>query len=302
MQTRKPASVLPGPGRRRDERVVARRDLRPALALRGRGPLSEPALEPGPHRGVERTHVAHLGPAILSPAARTDVRSVQLRCPFQQVAEATRQPSSPRRRRFRRAGPRPSRDARRGPAPPRARARRRGSGDRSGRRRCRPRTSSARLIQAFDTVATVCPLAVSVKSCPEKLPLISISSPPATEKFHFGWNGPVKRWCSSAVTPLASVISYVARKRDELAAHARNLGAGEVVDQHQSMNAEDLAVDLEDGLPGLVEDVVVLAEPEEFLANLVAHRVTSSWGSPSLTVRPKSSRAVGKRRPRVATR
>src|SRR5450631_12134 len=85
------------------------------------------------------------------------------------------------------------------------------------------------------------------------------------------------------------------QQRDELAADLRHLVAREVVDDHQAMQAEHLAVDLVHGLACFVEDVVVLAEAKDLLANLVSH--CSAPGAPSPSAwDPKSIRAAGWRR------
>src|ERR1022692_2143128 len=61
------------------------------------------------------------------------------------------------------------------------------------------------------------------------------------------------------------------QQRDELPAHLSHLVSGQVVDDHQTVQAEDLAIDLQNRLTRLVEDVVVLAEAKDLLANLIFH-------------------------------
>src|ERR1039458_1845461 len=87
------------------------------------------------------------------------------------------------------------------------------------------------------------------------------------------------------------------QQRDELAADLRHLVAREVVDDHQAMQAEHLAVDLVHRLACFIEDVVVLAEAKDLLANLVSH--CSSPGAPSHLpgTRSLSEQPVGERAP-----
>jgi hypothetical protein len=64
---------LPGPGRRRDQRMTPSRDLPPARSLRRRRPSREPTGKPGTNRRVER--VQH--PATLTRATDTPPRDQQ---------------------------------------------------------------------------------------------------------------------------------------------------------------------------------------------------------------------------------